>query len=83
MLDFLMKSSTLSGEKNFAVPLQLGGREGGFALSVAQMGMGGGIGMFVSIISRVRELFWASVGLLLMKVGTGVSVPDGNEEHTG
>ena len=65
------------------LPLQLGGREGGFALSVAQMGMGGGIGMFVSIISRVRELFWASVGLLLMKVGTGVSVPDGNEEHTG
>lgn len=65
------------------LPLQLGGREGGFALSVAQMGMGEGIGMFVSIISRVRELFWASVGLLLMKVGTGVSVPDGNEEHTG
>lgn len=65
------------------LPLQLGGREGGFALSVAQMGMGGGIGMFVSIISRVWELFWASVGLLLMKVGTGVSVPDGSEEHTG
>ncbi len=51
------------------LPLQLGGREGGFAMSVAQMGMSGGTGMFVSIISRVRELFWASVGLLLMKVG--------------
>ncbi len=51
------------------LPLQLGGREGGFAMSVAQMGMSGATGMFVSIISRVRELFWATVGLLLMKVG--------------
>ena len=51
------------------MPLQLGGREGGFAMSVAQMGMTGDVGMFVSIICRVRELFWTSVGLLLMKVG--------------
>ena len=59
------------------LPLQLGGREGGFAMSVAQLGMGGDIGMFVSIICRVRELFWASVGLLLMKVCTGP--PDGDK----
>lgn len=51
------------------MPLQLGGREGGFAISVAQMGMTGGTAMFVSIICRVRELFWTSVGLLLMKIG--------------
>ena len=52
------------------IPLQLGGREGGFAISVAQLGMTGGTAMFISIISRVRELFWAAVGILLMKVGT-------------
>lgn len=51
------------------LPLQLGGREGGFAMSVAQMGMTGGTAMFISIICRVRELFWCSVGLLLMKTG--------------
>lgn len=51
------------------LPLQLGGREGGFAMSVAQLGMSGGTAMFVSIICRVRELFWTSVGLLLMKTG--------------
>ena len=51
------------------IPLQLGGREGGFALSVSQLGMGGGVGIFISLICRVRELFWASVGLLLMKAG--------------
>ena len=51
-------------------PLQLGGREGGFALSTAQMGMTNDIGLFVSMMCRVREIFWASIGLLLMKVGT-------------
>ena len=51
------------------IPLQLGGREGGFAISVAQLGMTGGTAMFISIISRVRELFWAAAGILLMKVG--------------
>ncbi|MBQ9363138.1 MAG: flippase-like domain-containing protein [Bacteroidaceae bacterium] len=50
------------------LPLQLGGREGGFALSVTQLGMTGGVGLFISIICRVRELFWAVVGLALMRV---------------
>lgn len=53
----------------FFMPLQLGGREGGFAMSVAQMGMTSDIGMFVSIICRVRELFWTAVGLFIMKIG--------------
>ena len=53
----------------FFMPLQLGGREGGFAMSTANMGMTSDIGMFISIICRVRELFWTSIGLLLMKVG--------------
>ncbi|MCD8203088.1 MAG: flippase-like domain-containing protein [Prevotella sp.] len=51
------------------LPLQLGGREGGFAMSMAQLGMTAGTAMFVSIICRVRELFWTSIGLLLMKIG--------------
>lgn len=51
------------------LPLQLGGREGGFAMSVAQMGMTSGTAMLISIICRVRELFWTSIGLLMMKIG--------------
>lgn len=67
---FLILSFTsLFANLLFFMPLQLGGREGGFAMSVAQMGMTSDIGMFVSIICRVRELFWTAVGLLLMKVG--------------
>lgn len=50
------------------LPLQLGGREGGFAMSVVQMGMTDGIAMFVSIICRAREIFWTIIGLLLMKI---------------
>lgn len=67
---FLILSFTsLFANLLFFLPLQLGGREGGFALSVAQMGMTGETGMFISIICRVRELFWTALGLLLMKVG--------------
>lgn len=64
------------------LPLQLGGREGGFAMSVAQMGMSGGTGMFISIISRVRELFWTCTGLLLMKVGNKESRGQGNKPRS-
>lgn len=53
----------------FFLPLQLGGREGGFAMSTAQMGLTNQIGLFISIICRVRELFWTAVGLILMKIG--------------
>lgn len=50
------------------LPLQLGGREGGFAISVSTLGMTSALGMFISIICRVRELFWAVVGLVMMKI---------------
>jgi len=50
------------------IPMQLGGREGGFAMSTAQLGLTGGTGLFISIICRVRELFFTTLGLGLMKV---------------
>lgn len=55
----------------FFLPLQLGGREGGFTMSTSQMGMTSEMGLFISIICRVREVFWTAVGLLLMKIGNG------------
>ena len=74
LLTFLFSFLILAFTSLFAnllgfLPLQLGGREGGFAMSVTQLGMSSDISMFVSIICRVRELFWTSVGLLLMKLG--------------
>ena len=52
----------------FFIPLQLGGREGGFAMSTAQIGLTSGTGLFVSIIIRVREIFFTSLGILLIKI---------------
>lgn len=80
---FLILSFTsLFANLLFFLPLQLGGREGGFAMSVAQMGMTADIGMFVSIICRVRELFWTAIGLLLLKVGNKLPVSEITEQTT-
>lgn len=50
------------------LPLQLGGREGGFVMSVTQIGMTADIGLFISMICRLRELCWTTIGLLFMKI---------------
>ena len=52
----------------FFIPLQLGGREGGFALSTGVLGLSGGTGLFISIIIRVRELFFTGLGVMMIKV---------------
>ena len=50
------------------LPMQLGVQEGGFIISIAAMGLSAALGLFVSIICRVREILWIIVGLALMKV---------------
>jgi len=49
--------------------MQLGGREGGFALAVGGLSMSGAYGVYTALITRVRELVWIVIGLLLMKIG--------------
>ncbi|MCM1079375.1 MAG: flippase-like domain-containing protein [Bacteroidales bacterium] len=64
---FLILSFTsLFANLLFVFPLQLGGREGGFVMSTAQMGMTTEVGIFISIVCRVRELFWAAIGMLFI-----------------
>lgn len=65
----ILAFTSLFANLMFFFPMQVGGREGGFAMSTAQMGMTNGIGIFVSLMCRVREIFWTTVGLLLMKIG--------------
>ncbi len=50
------------------LPMQLGVQEGGFVLSIAALGLSAALGIFVSIICRVREIVWIVIGLLLMKI---------------
>ncbi len=55
----------------FFSPMQLGTREGGFALSTGGLSIPSAFGVYTSLITRVRELFWIIIGVLLMKVGNG------------
>lgn len=50
------------------LPMQIGVQEGGFVVSIAVMGLSAALGIFVSIICRVREIIWILIGLLLMKL---------------
>ena len=50
------------------LPMQLGVQEGGFVLSIAALGLSAALGIFVSIICRVREIIWIIIGLVLMKI---------------
>ena len=59
--------TTLFANIFFFMPLQLGGREGGFLMSTGGLGMTARAGIFVALIVRVRELIWTAIGLLLIK----------------
>lgn len=52
----------------FFIPLQLGGREGGFLMSMASLGMTASAGIFVALLVRIRELIWTGIGLLLIQI---------------
>jgi hypothetical protein len=61
--------SSLLANLLFFMPMQLGGREGGFALAVGGLSLSGAYGVYTALITRVRELFWIVIGLALMKIG--------------
>lgn len=63
--------SSLIGNLLFFFPMQLGAREGSLAFIVKLLGFGTpSIGLFASFYTRIRELFWIFVGVLLVKIGT-------------
>lgn len=51
----------------FFIPLQLGGREGGFMMSITAFGISSGSAAFVALMVRLRELIWTAIGLALIK----------------
>lgn len=54
----------------FFVPFELGTREGGLYLIMQGIGITSGIGIFMGLINRVRELFWILIGFAF-------AIPDG------
>ena len=61
--------SSLMANILFFLPMQLGGREGGFALAVAGLSLSCSYGVYAALITRVRECFLILVGLVLVKFG--------------
>lgn len=59
--------TTLFANMLFFLPLQLGGREGGFLMSTEGLGMTAAAGIFVALLVRLREIIWTAIGLLLIK----------------
>ena len=73
----IMAFTSLFSNALFFSPMQLGAREGGFALSVHGLQIPSAYGVFTGLITRVRELVWIAIGMALMKIGNKPS-PQGN-----
>lgn len=67
---FVLAFSSLIGNMLFFFPMQLGAREGGLAAVLGIIGKAsGGVGIYTSIFTRIRELFWIAVGVAFVKFG--------------
>jgi len=74
--------SSLLANLLFFMPMQIGGREGGFALAVGGLSMSGAYGVYTALLTRVRELIWIIIGLALMKIGNRSTQSEPKEIET-
>ena len=67
----IMAFTSLFANLFFFSPMQDGAREGSYALAVGGLAIPSAFGIYTGLITRVRELIWIVIGVLLMKVGNG------------
>ena len=65
----ILAFSSLFSNLIFFSPMQLGAREGGLALAVDGLHLTGALGVYTGLITRLRELVWIAIGILLIKIG--------------
>lgn len=63
----ILAFTSLFANMLFFMPLQLGGREGGFLMSAKGLALSANAGILVALLVRIRELIWTAIGLLLIK----------------
>ncbi len=64
----IVSIATLIANIFFFAPMQMGTREGGYVLAATTIGASAGVGVFIGLCTRIRELFWILVGILFVKV---------------
>ena len=75
----IMAFTSLFANLFFFSPMQLGAREGGFALATGGLAIPSAFGIYTGLITRVRGLIWIVIGVLLMKVGNNTGKIEKNE----
>lgn len=63
----ILAFTSLIANMLFFMPLQLGGREGGFLMSANGLALTASAGILVALLVRIRELIWTAIGLMLIK----------------
>jgi hypothetical protein len=64
----ILAFTSLFANMLFFMPLQLGGREGGFLMSARGLSLTTDAGIMVALLVRIRELIWTAIGLLLIRI---------------
>ena len=64
----IVSIATLVANIFFFAPMQMGTREGGFVLATTTLALPAGIGVYIGLCTRIRELFWILVGVMLTKI---------------
>jgi uncharacterized membrane protein YbhN (UPF0104 family) len=64
----IMAFTSLLANILFFMPLQIGTREAGFILSMKLLGLSPTLANTIRIVTRIRELFWMIIGIILIKI---------------
>lgn len=70
----ILAFTSLFANALFFLPMQMGAREGGFAMIVNGLAFPYGYGVVMGVIIRLRELVCVCMGLALMKIGNRTPV---------
>lgn len=68
---YINAATTLILNILFFIPFELGTREGSLYLVMQSLNFTAGMGIYVSLVSRIRELFWILIGLGLIHFSGG------------